>query len=497
MLDSVRARLALWHTAVLAVMLVAFATATDLWIERAASRREDRFLDESSQALRSNVSAELEEVPLDTAIQQALAEFHLRNVAFFVVDSTGRRFGHANPLARRRHSIVPRDDDLTRAVAVGRQTFETVGHDDDAIRLFVLPSTVGHHRVTIVAAESMADQQELLEDTRAGFLVAIPLGLVLAWFGGNALARRSLAPISTMTVRAAKIGAMSLHERLPVDNPRDELGRLATVFNDLLARLDAAFEQQRRFMADASHELRTPVAIMRGEADIALSQTGRTPDEYRGALEVVRAEGRRLSRIVGDLFLLARADAGQRPLARRELYLDDVVSDCVRAVRSLALRRSVTVHCSIDPPTSTEMDRSEGGPTLAEHAYRGDEELLCRLLVNLLDNAIKHAPAGSTVDVDLTSDARGHRLVVIDHGEGIPTEARAHVFERFYRADAAHSREMASETGGAGLGLAIARWVAEAHGGSLTLLESQPGRTAFEAWLPRTSAHATEQPTNA
>lgn len=497
MLDSVRARLALWHTAVLAVLLVAFATATDLWIERAASRREDRFLEESSQALRSNIVAELQEVPLDTAIQQALAEFQLRNVAFFVVDSTRRRFGPAHPPARRRHPTVPHDEDVTRAVAPGRKAFETVSRGDDAIRLFVLPTAVGRHHVTIVAAESLADQQELLEDTRAGFLVAIPIGLLLAWLGGNALARRSLAPVSTMTARAAEIGATSLHERLPVGNPRDELGQLATVFNDLLARLDAAFEQQRRFMADASHELRTPVAIMRGEADIALSRTVRSADEYRKALEIVRAEGRRLSRIVGDLFLLARADAGQQPLARRELYLDDLVSDCVRAVRSLALGRSVTVRCSIDPPMSAEMDRVEGAPALPEHAYRGDEELLCRLLVNLLDNAIKHAPAGSTVEVDLVSDARGHRLVVTDHGAGIPTEARAHVFERFYRADAAHARDAASETGGAGLGLAIARWVAEVHGGSLTLLESRPDRTVFEAWLPRMSAYPSEQPIDA
>jgi signal transduction histidine kinase len=184
---------------------------------------------------------------------------------------------------------VPNDQDVTRAIAAGREAFETVGRSDDAIRLFVLPTAIGRHHVTIVAAESLADQQELLEDARAGFLVAIPLGLLLAWLGGNALARRSLAPVASMTARAAEIGATSLHERLPVGNPRDELGRLATVFNDLLARLDAAFDQQRRFMADASHELRTPVAIMRGEADTALSQAARSPDEYRGALEVVRA----------------------------------------------------------------------------------------------------------------------------------------------------------------------------------------------------------------
>jgi len=156
------------------------------------------------------------------------------------------------------------------------------------------------------------------------------------------------------------------------------------------------------------------------------------------------------------------------------------------------VRRSVRVHCSMDPHPPAEVDRVDAGPALY-HAFRGDEELLRRLLVNLLDNAIKHAPPGSTVDVDLASDAHGHRLRVTDHGPGIPTEARSHVFERFFRADAAHARDTDSETGGAGLGLAIARWVAEAHGGSLSLVTTRAGETVFESWLPRKTVTPAEQ----
>ncbi|MEO8562263.1 MAG: ATP-binding protein [bacterium] len=463
MLDSVRGRLAFWYTAVLAAILIAFATATDLWLERAVSHREDRFLEESTNALRANIAAEREEVPLDTAIQQSLTEFRMRNVAFSIIDSAG---SNGATLAR----------------------FTTVGEGDGAKRLYMLPVSLGRERFTIVAAESLADQRELLEDTRTGFLIAIPLGLLLAWFGGYALARRSLAPVAAMSGRAAEIGAMSLHERLPVGNPRDELGALATVFNDLLSRLDAAFEQQRRFMADASHELRTPVSIMRGEADVALSQRERSADEYRGALEVVRAEGRRLSRIVGELFLLARADAGQQPLQSRAMYLDELVVDCTRAVRSLAMARSVDVRCTMHPAVPLDADRPDGAQSSMDHAYHGDEELLRRMLVNLLDNAIKHAPPGSTVDVRLDSEASGHRLQVIDRGAGIPEAARTHVFERFFRADEAHARDDDSEAGGAGLGLAIARWVAEAHGGSLTLVSSAPAETVFQAQLPRSTA---------
>jgi len=310
MLDSVRGRLALWHTAILAVMLVTFAIATDLWLERAAGRREDRFLEESTLAFRANVLAELEEVPLDTAIQQALAEFRLANVTFLVVDSAGHTYGSPQPTTRVGQQTSPDAAAIERATRMKRRSFVTVGHGEDEHRVFVMPTKLGTHRATIVAVESLADLQDLLEDTRYGFLVAIPLGLFFAWLGGNALARRSLAPVSAMTTRAAEIGATSLHERLPVGNPRDELGRLATVFNDLLARLDAAFEQQRRFMADASHELRTPTAILRSEADVTLSREHRSEGEYRESVVVMQDAANRLTRIVDDLFLLARADAG-------------------------------------------------------------------------------------------------------------------------------------------------------------------------------------------
>ena len=490
MLDSVRSRLAFWHTGVLAVLLIGFAGASDLWLERVVGHRDDRFLEELTNGFRANLVAELSEVPLDSALQQSFGEFRLRDVSFLVVDTVGHVIAASQPLldaaksARyRERAARPPAAALVRsavkaAQAPGADRFATIGTADHGHRLFILPVALRGEHFTIVGVRSLEDQNELLEDTRTGFLIAIPIGLLFAWIGGYALARRSLAPVATMTAQAAAIGATSLHARLPAGNPRDELGQLARVFNDLLARLDTAFEQQRRFMADASHELRTPVSIMRGEADIALSRSVRSPEEYRDALEVVRAEGRRLSHIVGELFLLARADSGQQRLKVRALYLDDLVGECVHAVRSLALGRNITLRCSVDANAAAESGRGD------VHAYNGDEELLRRLVVNLLDNAIKHAPSGSTVDVTLARDGAQHRLQVTDRGPGIPAAARDHVFERFYRADESHAREGASETGGAGLGLAIARWVAEAHGGTVALVSSTPGETIFEVCLP-------------
>ncbi len=487
MLDSVRSRLAFWHTGVLAVLLIGFAAASDVWLERVVGRRDDRFLEESTNAFRASVLAELAEAPLDSALQQSLGEFRLRDASFLVVDTAGnviarspvRLTAHGR---RAGHAPLVRDSALVRIGIAnahdGGERFLTLGGSDSSQRLFILPVSAPDHRFTLVGVRSLADQQELLEDTRAGFLLAIPLGLLLAWMGGYALARRSLAPVSAMTTRAAAISATSLHERLPTGNPRDELGQLAGVFNELLARLDASFEQQRQFMADASHELRTPVSIMRGEADIALSRASRSPEEYRDALEVIRSEGRRLSRIVGDLFLLARADSGQQRLRVRALYLDELVGDCVHVMRSIALAREVTLRCSVEPRASAEAGHGD------DHAFDGDEELLRRLVVNLLDNAIKHSSNGAIIDVRLIGTPTQHLLRVTDHGAGIPPSAQPRVFDRFFRADESHARDSTSETGGAGLGLSIARWVAEAHGGLLTLVSSVPGETIFEVRLP-------------
>lgn len=217
-------------------------------------------------------------------------------------------------------------------------------------------------------------------------------------------------------------------------------------------------------MADASHELRTPVAIVRGEADVALSREDRDPASLRESLRVVGEEGRRLSRIVEDLFTLARADAGQHPLVPADLYLDELVEECVRAYQSLAAERGIRLSC-----------RSP-----VEVAYRGDEALLRRMVLNLLDNAPKHTASAGSVEVALTSAPGAVRIEVRDTGSGIPPAARAHVFERFYRADVARTRAR----GGAGLGLPIARWIAESHHGSLVLADTGPHGTTFVASLP-------------
>ena len=269
-----------------------------------------------------------------------------------------------------------------------------------------------------------------------------------------------------MAAQAAEWEAQ-LHRRLAVASERDELGQLAKTFNELLERLETSFQQQRRFMADASHELRTPVAILRGEAEVTLSKPNRSPEEYRQTLSILRGESQRLSQIIEDLFTLARADAGQYPLTLRDTYLDEIATEAVKRARSLALSKNITVSQDVEPDL----------PICA------DEALLARMFLNLLDNAIKYSPSGSTVTLTCRRGGDHYGVSVGDAGSGIPAELQARIFERFFRVDNARSRSE-GETGGAGLGLAIARWIAEAHHGQLTLTCSDSTGSTFTAVLP-------------
>jgi signal transduction histidine kinase len=253
-----------------------------------------------------------------------------------------------------------------------------------------------------------------------------------------------------------------------VHNPHDELGTLATTFNGLLDRVSDALDQQRRFMADASHELRTPTAIIRTEAEVTLSRD-RNTDDYRTSVVVMRDAARRLTRIVDDLFLLARTDSGHLVPRRDTLHLEEIVQDAVRGVRHLAEQQGATVRLG----------------SIVEAPIEGDADLLGRLILNLLDNAIKYSPNGGTVDVEMRRISGSYVIDVTDVGPGIPESVQGKIFERFFRADSARGREEANAISGAGLGLAIARRIAELHGGSLMLETSRPGMTRFRATLPR------------
>jgi two-component system OmpR family sensor kinase len=357
MLESVRARLALWHAGTLGVLLIGFALVAYAYTVRSTLRRTDEYLRQSAGAFADALRDEREEVASSAeAARETVKEIRFGALHVTVLDAALRPLAMSPPPV-----VAPGDgrepmDPAALAAALRRSprrspTFFTLEDGEGGYRVFTTPLAVEGVPLVLAMAQPLHDRQEALEEARTVLLVSIPLVLLLAWVGGYLLARRSLAPVVAMSERAARLGATNLDEALPVGNPQDEMGRLALVFNALLARLSQAIEQQRQFMADASHELRTPVSILRGEADIALSEPRRAEGEYREALGVVSHEARRLSRIVDDLFLLARADAGQLPLRPGELYLDELAGECVRAMRSLAVQRGIDLTCH--PPASS------------------------------------------------------------------------------------------------------------------------------------------------
>jgi heavy metal sensor kinase len=320
----------------------------------------------------------------------------------------------------------------------------------------------------LVISQPIDEVLNTLRTVRLILLFGTGAGLAMAAIGGSFLARQSLRPVARMTEQARRMSGENLEQRLPVPDARDELGNLADTFNELLGRLDQSLSQQRRFMADASHELRTPLSVMRTAISVTLDQE-RDSEEYRDALSILDEQVRRLTRVVTDMFTLARADTEKRPLVRNEFQLDQLVAECVRAADILGSRKGVRI-------TVAE---------LRETCYNGDEGLLRQLVLNLLDNAIKHTPATGSVSVALTTQEAEHRILISDTGLGIPQDAQPYIFQRFYRADKARSRSDTSEFGsGAGLGLSIAQWIAAQHGGYVRLLKSDERGSVFLASLP-------------
>jgi heavy metal sensor kinase len=307
--------------------------------------------------------------------------------------------------------------------------------------------------VAQVAATLTPVDHELAE-LLAVLLLTGPLALAGALGGGYLLARTALAPVDRMAAAADQITATKLDQRLEVPNPDDELGRLARTLNGMIARLERSFGEIRRFTADAAHELRTPLAVMRNAAEVVL-RAPRDPEQYRRVLEEMLEEIARLTGLAEQLLFLCRGDAGLVPSVRRPVRLGEVIAEVAEPMQAVAGARGLTLHVG----------------DLTPCVVQGDEDQLRRLLFNLLDNAIKYTPAGGTITVRSACPDGQVLVEVTDTGIGIAAEHLPHLFERFYQVDPARSRE----TNGTGLGLAICRSIAEAHGGRIAV-ESTVGR---------------------
>jgi heavy metal sensor kinase len=324
----------------------------------------------------------------------------------------------------------------------------------------------GHEQVLIVA-QSLRDVDEAVDRVLVLLLLAGPAALLATALGGWWLARKALLPVERMTSKAEKIGIDRLDERITPPRTADEIGHLAVTLNAMLDRLEQGVEEKRRLVADASHELRTPLAAMRLELDISLRGDDLTP-AGRTVLESTLEEVERMSRTVDNLLMLARVDEGRLELLTTRVDLSEAAEAAADPLRSLAAAKDLAFEV-------------EGEPCAAE----ADPHRLHQALTNFIENAIKYAEPGGEVRVTTWCEDHEVGVTVTDNGPGIMPEARAHIFDRFYRVDSARGRN----GGGSGLGLAICREIANAHGGRVWV-ESEVGEgSAFTLALPRREEH--------
>jgi two-component system, OmpR family, sensor kinase len=454
MFHSVRARLTLWYTAILALVLMIFSSVSYVLLARAIRAENDASLADTAHEFAAAFD------PGDRSRgRDVLLDFRYSDRQILVLSPKGVIVAGSNKISS---EVRTRIRSFIRAGGTGLDTIPG-GEEGDGIRIIATPITVVGTRYTVVVARDLSEQADRLESAAQAVFFGIPLALIVAAAGGYLLARKSLAPVTTMSLKARQIGAETLDERIEIGNERDELGFLAATLNGLLERLQLAFESQRRFMADASHELRTPIAIIQGEADVALARD-RDAADYRESIEVMQRAARKLTRNVQNLFLLARGDAGRYPISMSRFYVGELVADCIRAMRSVAQARGVELSCAAPE----------------DIVIVADEELIHRLVLNLVENAVKFTQRAGKVHVDLRAANGSCTIRVADTGPGIAPADQSRIFERFFRGDRARPHD----AGGAGLGLPIARWIAEVHGGELRLEHSDIHGTAFVAVLP-------------
>jgi heavy metal sensor kinase len=380
-----------------------------------------------------------------------------------ILDAQGRTF-YVSPAFR---ALRVPSISITAALHGASWQGIVTAHNGQPVRLYsrVLTDNDGKIFGVLQVGASLASLNATLRSVMIELLIIGPFVLLLGAIGSYWLARHAFVPINRLTRTARRIEAGDLHERVPVPHARDEVQELALTFNQMIERLDKAFARQRRFVADASHELRTPVATIRSITDVVLAQnTSIEKEEYRTVLHEVNAEAERLGHLISDLLALASADEGQTLLEREPVRLDLLTADVAATLEPLATERGITLEIQADESVTV----------------LGDEVRLIQVIMNLIDNAFAYTNAGGKVLLSVEIKNSRACLIIRDTGIGIAPEHLGHIFERFYRADPARS----GAAGGTGLGLSIVDWVVRAHNGTISV-ESQVGQgTTFTVILP-------------
>jgi two-component system, OmpR family, sensor kinase len=464
--QTLRARLTLWYAVALSLILSIFGGLLYGVVRYQLIRHHDGDL-RSAAATVARVLSQQEDCSNLLPSQRAELDRVGRVVLFHEMDGEGRVF-YRSPNS---DSITASLDEIFNTGLDGTR-FDTIFRDKRPLRIYSEPyrSSVGRRGV-IHVVERLGDVPAPLASLRFALLLMTPLAVLLSAACGYYLARRALAPVDEVTRMAHEIEADCLGRRLPVPAAKDEISRLSGTINEMLARLERSFETMKRFTADASHELRGPLATMRSAIDVALSRP-RDAAEYQAVLGSVGEDVERLRSITEDLLMLARADAGHVTIARHPVNLGTVATEVADSLRTIA--DAADVHLVVQSDALV--------------IVMGDEAWLRQLVFNLLDNAVKFSSMGPApseagrIEVSVSESPDGACLSIADSGPGIPEASLDRIFERFYRVDGARSYQGSR---GFGLGLAIVAWITQAHGGSIRAANRPTGGTVFVVTFPK------------
>ena len=451
---SLRASLTLWHMSALLIVLLMYAVGVFAFVRRNLSAALDERLDDDLEW-----AAAMADVNTDGSLKWFDEDPDGNHASPWLQVWSGGKLIFRTAAAER--NLLPGADKLA---AQPDHRIVAIRTPRSTARVLTASTSLYGRPVVLQVARSETQMRGELGDLMLLLLLGLPVGVLASGLGGYFVARRALGPVDRMTRQAQTITAARLSDRLPVEDASDELGRLASVFNEMLGRLESSFGQMRRFAADVSHALRTPLTAMRTVGEVTL----RGPSDveaYQAALGSMLEDVDRLTMVVDRLLTMARAEAGQVTLSREPVDLADLVEDVASELRVLAEEK----HQSL---TVVAHGRPRGSV---------DPLVLRQSVVNLVDNAIKYTPEGGEVRLELWDDPAAAVVEVSDTGPGIPVQAQSRIFDRFYRGSSA---QRAPAPSGSGLGLSIAKWAVEMNGGKLKML-STSGGTTFRITLSR------------
>jgi heavy metal sensor kinase len=461
---NIRFKLTLWYIVILGIILTSFSTFLYLTLSRSLYNGIDVKIKSIAEVIASSSMNPYSQYSFSILDRLLKDSFSLRPVTKFiqVLDESGRIGRKSDNLQNFQLPISIR---ALKNASQGNITFETTkAFGKHPLRMVTVPVIRGRRIINIVqVATSLEEVEEALKALLLILWITVPSALVFASLGGLFLANKALKPVDEITKTARMITSRSLDQRIKLKKTKDEIGRLAETFNDMISRLGRSFKQIRQFSADASHELRTPLTILKGEIEVSLRKR-RRPEEYRKILDSNLDEVNHMTQIVDDLLFLSKADMGEIHLQKNRINLTELVSEIGTQVQVIAMAKNIRLHISNDSGV----------------AVIGDRFRLRELLLNLVDNGVKYTSEGGEMRISVERDNGRVKLCVSDNGIGISPEDQPHIFDRFFRVDKARSRE----AGGSGLGLSICKWIAEAHGGEISV-ESGVGKgSLFTVTLP-------------